>query len=60
MQVFENLATFTDYTGFDPEVGASTQSANVFGLDNGPLSITSGIYFWFKCFILIRNHDEEI
>ncbi len=31
----ENLATFTDYTGFDPEVGASTQSANVFGLDNG-------------------------
>ncbi len=31
----ENLATFTKYTGFDPEVGASTQSANVFGLDNG-------------------------
>ena len=31
----ENLATFTNYTGFDPEVGASTQSANVFGLDNG-------------------------
>ena len=31
----ENLATFTNYSGFDPEVGASTQSANVFGLDNG-------------------------
>lgn len=31
----ENLATFTKYSGFDPEVGASTQSANVFGLDNG-------------------------
>ncbi len=31
----ENLVTFTDYSGFDPEVGASTQSANVFGLDNG-------------------------
>lgn len=31
----ENIATFTKYTGFDPEVGASTQSANVFGLDNG-------------------------
>ncbi len=31
----ENLATFTKYKGFDPEVGASTQSANVFGLDNG-------------------------
>lgn len=31
----ENVATFTKYTGFDPEVGASTQSANVFGLDNG-------------------------
>ncbi len=31
----ENLVTFTDYSGFDPEVGASTQSSNVFGLDNG-------------------------
>ncbi|WP_075590940.1 SusC/RagA family TonB-linked outer membrane protein [Labilibacter marinus] len=33
----ENLATFTNYTGFDPEVGASTQSSNgnVYGLDNG-------------------------
>ncbi len=33
----ENLYTFTNYTGFDPEIGASTQSANgnVFGLDNG-------------------------
>ncbi len=31
----ENIATFTKYTGFDPEVGASTQSPNVFGLDNG-------------------------
>lgn len=31
----ENLATFTKYTGFDPEIGASTQSPNVFGLDNG-------------------------
>ncbi len=31
----ENLVTFTNYTGFDPEVGASTQSPNVFGLDNG-------------------------
>lgn len=31
----ENLVTFTKYTGFDPEVGASTQSSNVFGLDNG-------------------------
>ena len=30
-----NLKTFTKYTGFDPEIGASTQSANVFGLDNG-------------------------
>ena len=33
----DNLVTFTKYTGFDPEIGASTQSANgnVFGLDNG-------------------------
>ena len=33
----DNLATFTNYSGFDPEVGASTQSANgnVHGVDNG-------------------------
>ena len=30
-----NLKTFTKYTGFDPEIGASTQNVNVFGLDNG-------------------------
>ena len=31
----QNLATFTNYTGYDPEIGASTASQNVFGLDNG-------------------------
>jgi len=31
----QNLATFTKYTGFDPEIGASTASSNVYGLDNG-------------------------
>jgi TonB-linked SusC/RagA family outer membrane protein len=31
----QNLATITNYTGFDPEIGASTASQNVFGLDNG-------------------------
>jgi TonB-linked SusC/RagA family outer membrane protein len=31
----QNLYTFTGYTGYDPEVGASTASPNVFGLDNG-------------------------
>lgn len=31
----QNLYTFTKYTGYDPEVGASTASANVYGLDNG-------------------------
>ncbi len=31
----QNLLTFTSYSGYDPEIGASTQSANVFGLDNG-------------------------
>ncbi len=31
----QNLYTFTNYTGYDPEVGASTASPNVFGLDNG-------------------------
>lgn len=31
----QNLATFTKYTGFDPEIGVSTASPNVYGLDNG-------------------------
>jgi hypothetical protein len=30
-----NLFTITGYDGYDPEIGASTASANVFGLDNG-------------------------
>lgn len=30
-----NLFTITGYDGYDPEVGISTLSANVFGLDNG-------------------------
>lgn len=30
-----NLVTITGYEGYDPEVGASTTSSNVFGLDNG-------------------------
>ncbi|MGL4851862.1 MAG: SusC/RagA family TonB-linked outer membrane protein [Phocaeicola sp.] len=32
---FQNLWTLTDYTGYDPEIGASTASSNVYGLDNG-------------------------
>ncbi len=31
----QNLLTFTNYTGYDPEVGASTASSYVYGLDNG-------------------------
>lgn len=31
----QNLYTLTKYKGYDPEVGASTQSSYVFGLDNG-------------------------
>ena len=31
----QNVATITNYTGYDPEIGASTQSTNVYGLDNG-------------------------
>lgn len=31
----QNLYTFTKYTGYDPEIGASTTSINVMGLDNG-------------------------
>lgn len=31
----QNLYTLTKYSGYDPEVGASTTSQNVFGCDNG-------------------------
>ena len=31
----QNLWTITGYSGYDPEVGASTQNQYVFGLDNG-------------------------
>jgi len=31
----QNLYTFTNYSGYDPEVGVSTLSNNVYGLDNG-------------------------
>ena len=31
----QNLYTFSKYTGYDPEIGASTASSNVYGLDNG-------------------------
>ena len=31
----QNLFTFTKYTGYDPEIGASMASVNVMGLDNG-------------------------
>ena len=31
----QNLLTFTNYSGYDPEIGASTASVNVMGLDNG-------------------------
>ncbi len=31
---FQNLLTITKYSGYDPEIGVSTQSANVMGLDN--------------------------
>jgi TonB-linked SusC/RagA family outer membrane protein len=31
----QNLLTITGYDGYDPEIGASTASSNVMGLDNG-------------------------
>ena len=31
----QKLLTITGYSGYDPEIGASTASANVYGLDNG-------------------------
>lgn len=31
----QNMWTITNYTGLDPEIGASQTSSNVYGLDNG-------------------------
>lgn len=46
-----NLFTITGYSGYDPEVGLSTQSSNVFGLDNGrypsPTAVTFGLNLSF-------------
>ncbi len=43
----QNLLTFTDYSGYDPEVGAFNQDALLNGVDNGryptPRTITLGL-----------------
>lgn len=42
-----NLFTITGYDGYDPEIGVSTASANVYGLDNGrypsPTTVSFGL-----------------
>ena len=49
----QNLYTFTKYTGFDPEVGASTQDSTglTFGVDNGrypsPMTCSFGVNITF-------------
>jgi TonB-linked SusC/RagA family outer membrane protein len=47
----QNLLTFTKYTGYDPEIGASTASVNVMGLDNGrypsPTAYSFGVNITF-------------
>ena len=49
----QNLYTFTKYTGFDPEVGASTQDSSglTFGVDNGrypsPMTCSFGLNITF-------------
>ena len=49
----QNLYTFTKYSGFDPEVGASTQDSSglTFGVDNGrypsPMTCSFGINITF-------------
>ena len=49
----QNLYTFTKYTGFDPEVGASTQDkeGRTFGVDNGrypsPMTCSFGVNITF-------------
>lgn len=50
----QNLYTFTKYTGYDPEVGASTQDSTglTYGLDNGrypsPAMYSFGLNITFK------------
>jgi len=47
----QNMWTITNYTGFDPEVGASQANDNVYGLDNGrypsPRIVTFGLNITF-------------
>ena len=47
----QNLVTITGYDGYDPEVGASTASNNVYGLDNGrypsPITYSFGLNLSF-------------
>ncbi len=49
----QNLYTFTKYTGYDPEVGASTQDSTglTFGVDNGrypsPMTCSFGVNITF-------------
>ena len=49
----QNLYTFTKYTGYDPEVGASTQDSSglTFGVDNGrypsPMTCSFGVNITF-------------
>lgn len=47
----QNLITITNYSGYDPEIGASTASPNVMGLDNGrypaPATIAFGLNVTF-------------
>ena len=49
----QNLYTFTNYSGYDPEVGASTTDSSglTFGMDNGrypsPLTCSLGLNLTF-------------
>nr|WP_321452685.1 TonB-dependent receptor [uncultured Carboxylicivirga sp.] len=47
----QNVYTFTKYSGYDPEIGASTASSNVYGLDNGrypsPTVVSFGLNLTF-------------
>lgn len=48
---FQNVYTFTSYKGYDPEIGTSSSSSYVMGLDNGrypsPFAWTAGVNFSF-------------
>lgn len=47
----QNLLTITGYDGYDPEIGASTSSVNVY-FGQRTLSVSYSLFIRLECFIL--------